>query len=88
MTVSVPVEKFEKVFDDAMATGWIEPGIVKEEGWQEDDLRVALATLSTVMETVPMLTTDFVNMLMATGCRNSVRDSVSREFDLVERVAA
>lgn len=88
VTVTVPVERFAKSFDDAMATGWIEPSIVEEEGWHESDLRVALATLVTVMETVPMLTTDFVKMILATGCRNTVRHVVAREFDLVERVAA
>lgn len=88
VTVSVPVEKFENTLNDATTTGWIEPSIVAEEGWQEDDLRVALATFSAVMETLPMLTTDFTKMLLVTGCRNTVRDVVAREFDLVESIAA
>lgn len=88
VTVSVPVERFKEAYDELKEAGAFEQSIVEAEGWSEDDLRVGLAVLTTVMDDLPMLTTDFTNLVMATGCRNTVCDVVASEFGLVERVAA
>lgn len=88
VTVSVPVDRFKAAYDELKLAGAFDQGIVEAEGWSEDDLRVGLAVLTTVMDNLPMLTTDFTNLVVATGCRNTVRDVVAREFDLIDRKAA
>jgi|GEM_PF-3469345 len=88
VTVSVPVERFKEAYDELKEAGAFEQSIVEAEGWSEDDLRVGLAVLTTVMDDLPMLTTDFTKLVMATGCSSTVCDVVAREFGLVEREAA
>lgn len=88
VTVSVPVERFKRAYNYLKEAGAFDQGIVEAEGWSEDDLRVGLAVLTTVMDDLPMLTTDFTKLVMATGCSRTVCDVVAREFGLVEREAA
>ena len=88
VTVSVPVKHMIRSHEDMERKGILYRDLVDDAGWLEEDLRVALATLTTVMDSVPMLTSNFVELLLDTGCRNTVRDVVERHYKIEKLEAA
>lgn len=85
VTVSVPIEKFKTAYDFAVRQGWINEVMVLDGQWEQDDMRVAFATLTTVMNSVPLGIAEFTTMLLDTGCPDDVRDAVERFYEQPER---